>query len=179
MIITKPYYDNICQPLMLIISFKFLTNASFWIGLYCYLTNALNIFKILAPINFVNSIIFYIIFFLEWDKVLISVVGNDKFKKIDLSRRQQIINNDEKLQFYSAFYSIIVHLISSIIIYILLVRIPNYSNDIGIRNFILGSLFVLFYTFTTVNNPYGEINYQLYLIIYMVMLLILNLSIYK
>ena len=32
--------------------------------------------------------------------IILQDVGNDKFKKIDLSRRQQIINNDEIMKSY-------------------------------------------------------------------------------
>lgn len=110
-----PYYIDFYEALRNGLSIKYLINLSFYALLFSYLTQAHTLVDILVPINICNVIIYSLVIIIDSKNSILSHLGNENFKKLSDTTREQIIDKDEDISKHYIFISLIYYLFILII----------------------------------------------------------------
>ena len=84
-----PYFNSFKEAVIELASIKYLTNISFYMLLFSYITKIDILVKILLPINISNCLIFFLIVLLDSKEYLIAILGNESFNKIPKNTREK------------------------------------------------------------------------------------------
>ena len=146
------------------LSFRYISNLSIIISIIAYYMNAYELFFIFSPLIIVNFILISCILFTNLDNFMKTILENYLPTKTD--------RDNYKLQFI--IFIIVWHLLPIIwLFYILekenLIKIfrPNFMG-IYLKSILIP---ILYYYYESNDYIYGNINYLLYLIMYIILLL--------
>ena len=149
-----------------ILTFKFISNLSIIVSICAYYMNAYNVFFTFVPLVIVNFIMILIVQIFNYDEIMIGLYG-----------KLYLENKDKDKDTITSKFSIVlvlIHLLPVLwIIYILqsrdIIKIfkPNFMN-IFLQSI---SITILYYYFQSNMKIYGNVNYLVYLILYIGLLL--------
>ena len=146
------------------VSFKYISNFSIIICILAYYMNAISIVFVLAPIIITNLIFILILEYIDLDKIIYNVFRNDNLTRNEL--------NDIRLPFL--ILNTLWHLLPVIWLYyiyithnLIYIYKPNFMG-VFLQGCILG---IIYFYFCSKNLVYGDINYSMYSILYVITLL--------
>ena len=152
-----PYYNTISEIFINhVLALKYISNTTFWMAIFAYITHLDRIFLLLVPIIICNLIIILLIQIAEWNAFLYEAVGNQKFKKLSDDLRKKIIDNDIEFIAWSHIVNVIYHLaIVGIILYLYNSSQFDQVNYIG--NVLISTAILLIYWLIN-DKTYGNIS---------------------
>ena len=156
---------SLYKLLIACLSFKYISNFSIIVCIIAYYVQAYSIFFILAPLVITNLFLVLLLEYNDLDTLVKTVFYLDE--NIETKEFEQI-----KLQF--AIFNTIWHIIPLFWLYHIIIKEnlistfrPNFMG-IYLQCCFIG---VLYFYFGSANKIYGEINYTVYLVMYLVVLL--------
>ncbi len=150
----------------LLVSMKYISNASIWCLFLTYYTQAYTIFLYLIPIVITNCIVIILLEWFQGDELVRGVLGNH-------------IEANDKMKFL--MLNTIWHLIPLLWLWYILQK-DNvievfHPNFLGV--FLASAIFcIIYFYFASNGNYYGNINYTTYMIIYLIILLSVCVSLF-
>jgi len=173
-----PYYGTISEIFINhVLTLKYISNTTFFIALFAYITRLDRLFLLLVPIIICNMIIIILVQIAEWNAFLYEAVGNKKFKKLSDSLRKKIIDNDIEFIGWSHVFSLGYHILMvSIILY--LYNISQFNQINYIEN-ILYSIAIILIHWMVSDKVYGDINEPVYIGMYIFCLFITNYVLFE
>lgn len=173
-----PYYNNYSEILINhVLALKYVSNTTFFVALFAYVTQLDRLFLLLIPIIICNLIIILIIQLAEWEAFLHEAVGNQKFKKLSDTLRKKIIDNDIEFIAWSHVMNVIYHVFMVIII--LYLYHTSQFNQVNYIENVLISIFMLLIYWLISDKTYGNINEPVYVCLYIFCLFIANYFLFE
>jgi len=154
------------------LSLKYISNLSIIICFLSYYMNAFEIFFVFVPLVIVNLILIILIQLFDYDKLMYGIL-----KDIIPDKEQR----DEIIPLFTISLNIWHIWIILWLIYILkkddIIKLfhPNYL-DIFLKTLILPAIY---YYYEIELKPYGDINYNFYLILYITLIFLTCMYLYK
>jgi hypothetical protein len=155
--------------LNLMLSFKYISNIAIITAVLSYYMNMMNIFFIMAPLIIVNYIVLSIIQIFELDELIKGLLGD------------YISNTTDYNFIYTEFMvlSTLWHLGAIFWLYLVMGNnIKMYKPNFMKMFLISASIFIIYILMVNKLKVYGNINYELYVLIYMITLLVVCIKLY-
>jgi hypothetical protein len=160
--------------LELILSLKYISNASIFGIVISYYTQAFPIFLILIPVVITNFIVILVI---QW-------YNSKELVKVTLELNDNNNDNSDELEKYQTKF-IILNTLWNLLPLLWLYYILQKDNIIVLfkpnfmGSFLSGAIFsIIYFYFASNGSYYGNIDYSRYMIIYIVILLSVSISLY-
>ena len=168
-----PYYTSFIDFIKHTRHIKFLSNISFYTLVFAYITKADLLVRILIPINLCNCILIFLVILFEFENLFHYTLGNEKFKKISIQKKKEIIDNDNTIKKIGTSLMIFYHVF---VIFITLIINHYYQGEYYPFLFIFGCsiLFLSGFLLVSKKKLYGNIREQLYIPLYIFTLFTLN-----
>jgi hypothetical protein len=153
------------------ISFKYISNFAIIVGVLAFYMNAMPIFFVMAPLIIANAIVVTLVMICEFEAFSIGILGH--YITDDVQRRTY--------NFELAVLSIVWHFVGIVWLYsVMRGGISQVYNPNFMGVFLWCMVLALFYFMIAVKKRvYGEINYMAYMFVYIVVLLVVSVKLYK
>jgi len=154
--------------LNLMLSFRYISNIAIIIGVLSYYLNMIDIYFLMVPLIIVNFIILSIIQVFELDELIKGLLGN-----------YLTIKNENVVYTEYMVLSTLWHLGAIFWVYVTFSDKMRMIRPNFMKIFLICALIFIIYTLMTYKlKVYGNINYELYSVIYIISLLVVCIKLY-